>query len=76
MPCGVFFNLCILNVTVPSGQGNDSKTEDMEEKGKPLSGAGQIAAIAVISTLVLMAAILPFLIWSLLGGKGKGKFHI
>lgn len=48
----------------------------MEEEREPESGAGQIAAIAVISTLVLMAAILPFLIWSLLGGKGKGKFHI
>lgn len=69
-----FFNRCILNVTVPPGQGNNSKTEDMGEKWETEIGAAQIAAIAVISTLVLIAAILPFLIWSLLGGKGK--FHI
>lgn len=46
----------------------------MGEKWRTESGPAQIAAIAVITTLVLMAAILPFLIWSLLGGKGK--FHI
>lgn len=46
----------------------------MGETWETGSGTAQIAAIAVVSTLVLMAAILPFLIWSLLGGKGK--FHI
>ncbi|TNM87813.1 hypothetical protein fugu_006034 [Takifugu bimaculatus] len=59
------------NCIVPPGQGNNSETEDMGEKWETGSGTAQIAAIAVVSTLVLMAAILPFLIWSLLGGKEK-----
>lgn len=73
MPCG-FFNRCVSNVTVPHGQGNNSKTAGMGEKLETEGGTAQIAAIAAISTLVLMAAILPFLIWSLSGRKGK--FHI
>lgn len=71
MLCVIFFfyNSFILNVTVHPGLGNNAKTGD---RGKMKESTNtEIAAVLVISTVVLVAAILPILIWRLYGVKGK-----
>lgn len=62
------FYYWILNVAVPPSLRNSTEPED--EDGK-LKTDAQILAIIAVSAIVLMAAVLPCLIWSLFGVKGK-----
>lgn len=60
----------IWNVAVPPGLTNSSAPEDEGEDWEPKTDA-QFVAIVAVSAIVLTAAVVPCLIWSLLGVKGN-----